>query len=129
MENKPKHFCPICVKKYSCRQSLYVHNKKFHPKHSPTFSTLQQQTNIFVPSMQQLYNGNGVENMQQSPPKIVEHRCKYCDKLFSFSQSKYRHQQTCKKRTKLNEMDEFKKEIRKEMFELIYMQYNINNNF
>jgi hypothetical protein len=122
MENKPKHFCPICNKKYSCRQNLYGHNKKFHPKHSPTFS---QQTNIFVPSMQHLYNGNGVENMQQSPPKIVEHRCKYCDKLFSFSQSKYRHQQTCKKRTKLNEMDEFKKE----MFELIYMQYNINNNF
>jgi hypothetical protein len=127
MENKPKHFCSICSKKYSCRQNLYAHNKKFHPRHIPTFSTpLQQQNNIYVPSMQHLCNGNGVENMQQSPPKIKEHRCKFCEKLFSFSQSKYRHQQTCKKRIKLNEMDEFKKEIRKEVLDLISKQYKMH---
>lgn len=86
MATKGKHWCSICDRNYSSRQSLYNHRKRMHPhekvslthKHTtfPHFSTLL-------------------------PPKLqhIQSRltCIHCNKVFSRIDSLTRHQKTSKK--------------------------------
>uniref|UniRef100_A0A6C0DA98 KilA-N domain-containing protein n=1 Tax=viral metagenome TaxID=1070528 RepID=A0A6C0DA98_9ZZZZ len=65
-----EYICKICKKNYKTYQTLWKHNKKFHPIKIPE---------IIVPS---------------TSNKIYE--CKYCNKQYNILQSKWKHEQICK---------------------------------
>ena len=102
-----EHNCHICNKMYSSYQSLWIHNKKYHStkKHNnPQNSTSNPQ------------------NSTSNPPKSTNNlSCKYCDKLFSRSDSLNRHFNSCKKKKeqennlKDNLEDTIKKIIKSEL--------------
>jgi hypothetical protein len=71
--------CNSCNKSYSCRQSLYVHNKKFHVANMPTFSTISSQKHT------------------QKCENLI---CEFCNKIYSRIDSLVRHQITCKNKIK-----------------------------
>ena len=99
--NKNKEFiCYNCDKRYSCRQSLYAHNKRFHSNIQPTYS---QNTTPIQPT----YSQNTTSTLQK------KYNCKYCNKEYVFSQSKYKHQKICKKRVNFNEENDKLKEENK----------------
>uniref|UniRef100_A0A6C0EDD4 C2H2-type domain-containing protein n=1 Tax=viral metagenome TaxID=1070528 RepID=A0A6C0EDD4_9ZZZZ len=66
------HMCLICNINYASRQSLCNHNKKFHRKN----------------------NLNNYQFLANVNHNIIT--CKWCYKVLSCRQSKYRHQLICK---------------------------------
>ena len=90
MNELKKYSCNICGKEYKHRQSLRNHMKLKHTEKDATFPTFSK------------------PNTTQIQPKIqhnttnIQHTCKYCNKVFAFSQSKYRHQKKCKYNTDVN---------------------------
>ena len=90
MEEKKKVLCSICGKKYSSRQSLYNHKKRMHPENNTTFPTF---SNLNTTQIQPKIQHNTTQ---------IQPTCKYCNKSFAFSQSKYRHQKKCKYNTDIN---------------------------
>ena len=78
--------CNICKKQYSSYQSLWIHNKKYH---NPDVETNQQKINNNQPSNQP--NINHQDNNVNA--KLT---CKTCNRVFSFVQSRWRHEQKCK---------------------------------
>jgi hypothetical protein len=80
-EIKSEHRCEICDKKYKTLSGLWKHNRKNHrAKQNKDTKTGANEK-------------NDLENEQI-------YKCKYCDKSFKYSQSKYRHQKTCKNKNK-----------------------------
>jgi hypothetical protein len=76
--------CNVCKKQYSSYQSLWIHNKRYH---NPSVVTIQQKINNNQPSNQPKIN-------QQD--NIAKLTCKACNRVFSFVQSRWRHEQKCK---------------------------------
>ena len=107
--------CNICNKTYSSYQSLWIHNKKFHnPKTIITNN---------VPIINQSFN-NHLTIISTDKTK----QCKYCNKIFSHYNNKWRHEKTCKLNNKIeqleinnNEINTLKKTINemKEQFALL----------
>ena len=103
IEEKKNNLCSICGKKYSSRQSLHNHKKRMHPEKDTTFPTFSNQ------------NTTQIQPEIQHNTTNIQHTCKYCNKVFSFSQSKYRHQKKCKYNTDVNYIskDEHLEELQK----------------
>ena len=85
-----KYICKICNKDYSGYQSLWIHNKKYHLNND------KQTINNC--------NKHYITNKHIEQNKIVDKKliCKHCDKVFSFSQSRWRHEKTCKNNNIIN---------------------------
>jgi len=75
--------CNICNRKYSCRQNLHRHNKRFHPKNAPNlqFSGAKcSEFDVLAP-----------ENCKIIVDGKEQFKCKYCEKLFSKKYNLNRH--------------------------------------
>jgi hypothetical protein len=108
------YICKICNKKYSSLSSLCNHNKKFHNINS------KHEVNISKHKI----------NIGKHEVNISKHQintCKYCNKIFSCKQSRWRHEKTCKHldTNKIDQLEEKNKELEetinemKEQFALI----------
>ena len=117
--------CNICNKQYSGYQSLWIHNKKFHIQHSEenTRNSKENTRNNEETNIKKIYN------------------CKYCNKKFSYKQSKSDHERNyCKNKNNIIEENELlKKELAnmKDQMSIILNKYTkihhktlqkINNN-
>lgn len=108
------YICKICNKKYSSLNSLCNHNKKFHNINS------KHEVNISKHKI----------NIGKHEVNISKHQintCKYCNKIFSCKQSRWRHEKTCKHldTNKIDQLEEKNKKLEetinemKEQFALI----------
>ena len=105
--------CFICNKKYSCRQNLHRHNKRFHPKITPKCSIQEQNYS------KQHQAGVKIVNNNETGDK--EFFCDFCKKSFSRKYNLIRHLKLnrCVKLKDIEneniilkkENEEFKKEI------------------
>jgi hypothetical protein len=84
------HNCKICKKDYKSYKSLWTHNKTFHSNSQPIVNINANQQNI------------------NNDKKLI---CKYCSNIFSFRQSKWRHEKTCKSKIIKGELDSVKEEL------------------
>ena len=69
--------CTICIKTYKSYQSLWNHNKKFH-------------NNLVKNSKEKVKNSKEILSNIQIEDKI--YNCKFCNKFFSYKQSRYDHE-------------------------------------
>jgi len=131
MSSSCHHYCEICEKNYSSRQSLYRHKKTIHglnDKKSPKSNPFQGKSHPKV--TQNDYNGHPKVNMQEmNEDEIVSHLfCKYCNKKYKFKQGKSRHEKKCPKR---EDTDSIKKEydtLKHELLKLIKRNCKIHPN-
>ena len=76
-----EHYCNICKKEYKSYQTLWKHNKKFH-------------NDKVIP--------NVIHNRPKCNPKVSNCNpingfgCRYCDKIYSNRQNRWKHEQKCK---------------------------------
>ena len=105
--------CQVCNKLYSSYQSLWIHNKKYHPiiLHNSTIAA--PNSTITAPnSTRHVSNKN---------------YCKYCNKNFSRNYCVIRHEKICKNKVaQVSEITELKKEIT-ELKNMITTKNNKNN--
>ncbi len=89
------HRCDTCNKEYSSYKSLWNHNKKFHSTKQDLDKKNQEKT---------FYSKGIVKNEQDK-----QYFCKFCNKSFSYKQSKYDHQKNyCKEKnneSKIKDME------------------------
>jgi len=121
MNELKKYSCNICGKEYKHRQSLRNHMKLKHTEKDATFPTFSKPyTTQIQPEIQ-----HNTTNIQ--------HTCKYCNKVFAFSQSKYRHQKKCKYNTDVNyiskeehleELQKLKEELTAQFMKMIKEEYH-----
>jgi hypothetical protein len=107
------HGCNICNKVYSSYKSLWNHNKKFH---NFVANIMQTNENIMQTKCK---HKNDINN------SII---CKFCKKMFSHRNSRWKHEKTCKNKEQLitinkNEFDNIKKELEDKINKL---ELNIN---
>ena len=104
-----KHHCEICDKSYSSRQNLWKHNTKFHkPNNQQEINNNQPKINIQDDKNQHDININQHITVKS---KLV---CKYCKKIFSYIQSRWRHEIKCKTESTTlvaQQNDELKKQM------------------
>jgi hypothetical protein len=91
------HYCKQCLKQYSSYQSWWNHNKKFHI--SKTIKS------------NHLGNHLVINNNQESPHDNRSLQCKFCNKLFTHKNNRWRHEKTCKEKEKREQMAEMEREI------------------
>ena len=103
LKNNLGYKCTICNKDYSSYQSLWIHNKKYHPNQPSRDIIIQEQLTNTI--------------------------CKYCKKHFSHYNNKWRHEKKCKsKKNNLNEIKELI-EKNKQLEEMINkLALDIKNN-
>jgi len=85
--------CNICNKLYKSYQSLWNHNNKFHNL---------QNTNVTKNVKSRIHNvhtHNLTSNTIQNNENCV---CKYCKKILSTRQSRWRHEKSCNKNSYIN---------------------------
>ena len=95
--NKDEFICKICNKIYTNKSGIWKHNNKYH------LSKLQQNSTILH---QQVETSNiNSTNLHQNTPIIHTHKyeCKYCNNIFSRSDSLNRHYNRCKYKLKYND--------------------------
>jgi hypothetical protein len=80
--------CNKCNKTYTSYKSLWNHNKKFHFINK-TKPILDQSQHNQKPIIDQ-------SSHNQKPIIIPNTQCKYCNKIFSHYNNKWRHEKTCK---------------------------------
>jgi len=88
------HSCKQCNKIYSSYKSLWNHNKKFHTNDIIKNNHMHNHLPI---------KNNHCENIEGEKTKI----CKFCNKIFSHYNNKWRHEKKCKN----NKLIKLKKEI------------------
>ena len=94
-EDNCRYNCKICNKKYSSASSLWNHNKKFHTLAIPTIgqnvSSIGQNVSII---------GQNVSTI-----KLSSLNCKFCLKVFSTSQNRWKHEKkVCKQKVEDNKI-------------------------
>lgn len=107
-----KHRCGICDKSYSSRQNLWKHNTKFHKSNNQqVINNNQPEINNNQPRINIQDDKNQHTTVKS---KLV---CKYCKKIFSYIQSRWRHEIKCKTEstTLVAQQNE---ELRKQMEEM-----------
>ena len=77
------YICYICNKKYSCRQNLHRHNKRFHPKNAPDLHIPEQNGSKFA------LPGAKIEKNNETGE--IEYFCEFCNKSFSKKYNLNRH--------------------------------------
>ncbi len=87
------HICVICNKQYSSYQSLWIHNKKYH---NSKISIYQHTISNISANNQHSFNNNIINKLS----------CKYCKKIFKHTQSRWRHEQSCENKNKIDEIQE-----------------------
>jgi len=82
------YHCNICVKNYKSYHSLWKHNKQFH-KPTPNDNT----------SDIRIKNDVHTSDIRIVSPDDFQKKfhCKYCNNIYKHSQSKWNHEQKCKK--------------------------------
>ncbi len=90
--------CQICKKEYSSYASRSNHVKKYHiytssQKSSENHSNITQISSEYNPKIIQ----------KSSTENIDGYKCKFCDKTYKFIQGRWKHEQKCKKDTKIND--------------------------
>jgi hypothetical protein len=109
--------CKYCNKEYSSYGSRSNHIKKMH-KSNDTLN--QSKININNTSDQSKININNTSDQSkininntsdQSNHSYKNLSCKHCNKIFSFIQSRWKHEQKCKE-TKKNELEEMKEKLK-----------------
>ncbi len=95
VNHKSEYRCKLCDKLYASANSLCNHNKKFHSEINNCLTTNNNSTttnnNLSITNNNLLTTTISVGNTS----KI--HSCKYCNKVYNIQQSKWKHEQTCKK--------------------------------
>jgi phage FluMu protein Com len=86
MDNQKKYICKDCGREYKHRQNLHRHTKSKHTINHCTSN---------ISNVYQKYTHLVSDNDYKNDYKI-DYNCKYCDKVFSFSSGKYRHEKKCK---------------------------------
>ena len=110
VNNKSELCCNICNKIYASKSSLCNHNKKFHK-----INVINSNTNV-INSNTNVINSN--TNVINSNTK--EYNCKYCNKIFTMRQYKWKHEQQCKikENNKFKEIEEQNKQLMQTINEL-----------
>jgi len=97
---KNNYYCKICQSYYSSYQSLWIHNKKYHThnceKCKKKFDNLQNKL-----THQKICICNSNQNVKLNLDTLKHNTtnnllCKYCNKIFSRTDSLNRHQLKCK---------------------------------
>jgi len=123
--NPKEYICKICNCKYASRQSLWKHNQRLHLKNT---NVIQPTDDIIQPEIQLKIQPEIKFKINE---QSIDHKltCRQCNKQFSFSQSKYRHEKICNKKYKQTiqqtENEELKKEIsimKQQLLELMNKQ-------
>ncbi len=101
--------CDICVKNYKTYQTLWKHNKKFHPQNihnlAQKINISEQKINTFVPQKDDvIVNDNTANNT-----------CEFCNKTLSCYKSLRRHLGTCKVK---KHIDDENKQLKSDLEEL-----------
>lgn len=97
--------CEICNITYKDRTGLWKHNRKYHVNN--TTNTLQKKQHIVQSDIQ--YKQPDIHHNIQNVKSNV---CKSCNKVLSNSQSRWRHEKTCKiKKISENENTMLKQKI------------------
>ena len=111
-----KYYCHICSKQYSCRQSLYSHNKKFHPRPQPHF-TIDNAISTPNNAISTPNNAISTPNNAISTPNKKKHICEYCNKRYTRIDIVTRHKKICKQKHKIvnKDNDLLKAQIQKEI--------------
>ncbi len=116
-----KHICNICNCEYKSYQSLWNHKHRMHDDNQQ-FTT----PNINKSTL----------DINTSTPNINTINCKFCQREFSFIQSRWRHEKTCKKNDKklletaiqkINDLEKEIKDLKKEK-QIVTSNSNSNNN-
>jgi len=98
-----EYYCNVCNKKYSSYKSLWFHNYKYH------------KTNVVINTIDDKKDSENVVK------KIIENNiCKYCNKKLCDRKYRWKHEQKCKKKINISEIEEIKNEnleMKKEMAE------------
>ena len=76
---KKKFICKICNNYYKSYQSLWNHNRRFHPNLNHSEQNMSISMSI----------------LSHSEPKLILFKCDFCDKEYKHIQSKNRHQKKC----------------------------------
>lgn len=111
-------YCELCDKNYKSYQSLWNHNKKFHPK----CSKVLQNGSKNAPKTPVLVSKNASDNQQSI--------CEFCNKQFSKKSNLTKHLNLNRCKVKKNEMNILKKEneeIKKEIKELKNQMMDLMN--
>jgi hypothetical protein len=108
-----KPYCPHCNKYYSSRNSLYNHNKKFHFNLSKTLISTQNHS-IPLKNIQEPTN----HTIPEPENKLM---CKYCNKVYTLSYNRIRHEKTCKEKEAIEKEKELERTLKQKKEEL-YIQ-------
>jgi hypothetical protein len=126
-DNKQIFRCEICQKNYSSNSSLWNHNNKFHK--SPCKEKILNSKENEIKSKENDIKSKDLL-LSETDNKL---KCKYCNKLFSFKQSKSDHERNyCKKKENIiieEENNLLKKElneIKENLFNLMQKQAKIH---
>jgi len=121
MSSSRHHYCTICEKNYSSRQSLSRHKKTFH-------------TNVVIESTKIPQNGGKMAKISTKIPQnsdiihqnTTKNLCKYCKKTFSRSDSLNRHLKICKEKDNIDDMKNEYETLKKELLKLIKKRCKIH---
>ena len=102
-------------KNYSCYKSLWNHNKKFHNK-----DVNNVLTNVIIPKI-------NVNNVLTSNKNLI---CKYCKNIFSYRNSRWRHEKICKKKEEINKIEQLEQKVNEleSKLQTTIINNNTNNN-
>ena len=100
MKSVKKFTCKICNKNYKSKQSLCNHNRRFHKNSHQKVIIQSSKSHLLVIKKSSLNNKEG------------EHKCIYCNKIFSFKQNKYRHMKTCKIKKEKDNNNNYKNKLK-----------------
>jgi hypothetical protein len=100
-----KFTCDICNKYYASKSSLCNHNKKFH-NHNNNHNTIIK------------HPFNNQKTIIEQSLNNPNNQCKFCNKIFSHYNNKWRHQKICKQKNINNEIDKLKESNKQKELEL-----------
>jgi hypothetical protein len=110
-EETQKYYCKICQKNYKSNNSLWNHNKKFHPDKKMNNC---EKCNKVYSSYKSLWAHNKFFHQKQIITNIPvidpKYKCIFCEKKFNDKSNKYKHQKICKEKQK-NELEKLKDKI------------------
>jgi septum formation topological specificity factor MinE len=121
MSSLRHHYCTICEKNYSSRQSLSRHKKTFH-------------TNVVIePSVGPQNRGkmakitsSGPQNLVENLPETSKIICKFCKKTYSRKDNLNRHLKICKEKDNIDNIKKENEILKKELLKLINKKCKIH---
>lgn len=121
MSSSRHHYCEICEKNYSSRQSLYRHNKRFHDDtseistKSPHFAKKTGKISTKSPHFD--------KNLHKIST-LKKYECQYCSKELSRSDSLKRHEKKCE--TSQNNIKDKYEKLKQDLLNVMNKNYKIH---